>query len=68
MDTSTRISYTMAQAAAETGLSERTIRRAVKNGDIAARHFSARRILIERAELESWIGALPSQPAADSAA
>lgn len=54
-----KVAYTVAEAAEATGVSERTIARAIKSGDLAARRprvggKPVAKDLISRAELERW--------------
>lgn len=57
-----RISYSVAEAAEATGLSEDSIRQAIASGDLVA-HYAGRRSskpLIRAVELDSWVAALPT--------
>jgi excisionase family DNA binding protein len=56
-----RVSYTIPQAAEATGLSDRTIRRAIASGDLIA-HFPTRKAVIRGADLDAWIEASPTSP------
>lgn len=56
----TPVSYDIPGAAMATGLSETTLRDAVRRGDLAA-HYSGTKPVIEREELRAFILALPSE-------
>lgn len=55
-----KISYTIAEAAESVGLSERSLRDAIKDSKIAVRYFNTKAI-IRREDLESYIDQLPSE-------
>ncbi len=57
---SAQIGYTVAQAAAQVGLSERTIRDAIKDNYLAARYYNTK-ALIKHQDLEDWFDKLPSE-------
>lgn len=56
----TPVSYDIPGAALATGLSETTLRDAVRRGDLAA-HYSGTKPVIEREELRAFIQALPAE-------
>lgn len=56
-----KIAYTYEQAADQVGYSERTIRQAVKDGNLIAR-FANSKGVIEHEELLAWVKALPTEP------
>ena len=56
----TPVSYDIPGAALATGLSERTLRDYIRNGDLAA-HYSGTKPVIDRDELRDFIRALPSE-------
>src|SRR5690606_4000880 len=56
----TPVSYDIPGAALATGLSERTLRDYIRNGDLAV-HYSGTKPVIEREELQAFIRALPSE-------
>ena len=56
------VSYSVAGAAAATGLAPRTIRRLIADGDLPARYYgkgATRTALIPAASLAAWFQALP---------
>lgn len=55
-----QIGYTVAQAAAQVGLSERTIRDAIKDNYLPARYLGTK-ALVKHQELEDWFDKLPSE-------
>lgn len=57
---SAKISYTVAEAAEQVGLSERVIRDAIKDSHLAARFFNTK-ALIRHEDLSEWIDRLPSE-------
>jgi hypothetical protein len=54
------VSFDIPGAALATGLSERTLRDYIRNGDLAV-HYSGTKPVIEREELQAFIRALPSE-------
>lgn len=62
---SDKIAYTVAEAAEQVSVSDKTIRRAIADGDLAVRYAGAKRRvqLIARDELLGWFNALPSERA-----
>lgn len=58
----TAVSYELAGAAAATGLSDRTIRKAIKDGDLTA-HYLGTKPVITVADLADWIESLPTEVA-----
>ena len=55
------LAYTIQEAAASCGVSEKTIRRAMANGDLIAKYPTSRPV-IPADELRDWIDRAPSQP------
>ncbi|QDG65811.1 helix-turn-helix domain-containing protein [Pseudarthrobacter sp. NIBRBAC000502772] len=55
-----QISYTVAEAAKAVGLSERSVRDAIKDSYLTARFFNTK-ALIRHEDLEAWIDKLPSE-------
>lgn len=55
------LAYSIPDAAQAVGLSERSIRDAIRRGDLAPRFYGAKP-LITAAELDAWLNALPSAP------
>lgn len=56
---STPIAYALTDAAAAVGLSERTVRDAIRRGDLAVR-YAGRKVLIRADDLDAWVDAMPS--------
>ncbi|WP_372595450.1 helix-turn-helix domain-containing protein [Actinotalea sp.] len=56
----TPLAYTIPDAAQAVGLSERSIRDAIRRGDLAPRYFGSKP-LIPAAELDAWLHSLPSE-------
>lgn len=56
------ISYTQSDAGAAVGVSERTIMRAVKAGELPV-HYVGRRPLILATDLRAWIESAPAERA-----
>lgn len=54
------LAYTIADAAQTVGLSEWSIRAAIRNGDLAPRYYGSKP-LIPAVELEAWLHSLPSE-------
>lgn len=55
-----RLAYTLSEAAEATGLSEKTLTRAIKAGELnAGRTSEAGRYTITRAALTAWLTATP---------
>lgn len=59
MSTVEPLSYDLTTAAAAVGLSDRTLRDAIADGSLTA-HYSGRKPLVLRADLEDWIRSLPT--------
>lgn len=57
--TTDRLSYTIPEAAATVGVSERTIRNEIRANRIATRYVGTKPV-IPAGELEAWLEALPS--------
>lgn len=55
-----KIAYSIYEAAEATGVSDKTIRRAIHAGDLAA-HYPTSRAVILKEELEAWIRSSPSR-------
>lgn len=57
----TRISYTVAEAAQATGISEATIRTAIADGSLVANYVGAKALkpVLRAVELDAWIASLP---------
>lgn len=58
-DTKARVSYTVRDAAAATGYSESTIRRAIDAGDLVV-HYPADRPVILADDLHAWVADAPT--------
>lgn len=56
------VSYNMAGAVAATGVGETTLTAAIRDGDLIA-HYVGRKIVIRAADLDEWIGSLPTERA-----
>jgi excisionase family DNA binding protein len=56
-----QISYTVAQAAEQVGLSERTLKEAIKDSRLAARYMNTKAI-IRHEDLAEYIDRLPAEP------
>jgi hypothetical protein len=58
-----KVSYTLAEAVAATGISEPTIRAAVANGDLIANYVGekATKPVFRAVELDAWIASLPTE-------
>lgn len=54
-----QIGYTIAQAALQVGLSERSIRDAIKDSHLPARFFKTK-ALVDHDDLKEWFKKLPS--------
>ena len=54
------LSYTVADAASVTGLSQTFIRRAIWAGELKAKHANTR-VIVRRADLEAWLDGLPDE-------
>lgn len=55
-----QIGYTVPQAAAQVGLSERTIRDAIKDNYLPVRYLGIK-ALVKHQDLEDWFDKLPSE-------
>lgn len=60
---STPVAYSIKDAAAAAGISERTIRQAIKDGDLVANYPTSHAVIL-RDELEAWIRSTPTERAA----
>ncbi|MBF6672466.1 helix-turn-helix domain-containing protein [Glutamicibacter sp. FBE19] len=56
-----KIAYNLEEAAEQVGYSVRTIRYAIKNGDLIAGYANSKPIISHKA-LEEWVDNLPSEP------
>ena len=54
------LAYTIADAAAAVGVSDRVIRRAIDKGDLTVRYPTSRPIILAD-ELRDWLATLPSK-------
>lgn len=61
MDATKKLSYTYDEAAAAVGVSSRTIRQLVADGDLTAKYIG-RKPVIKATELSDWLDTLPSEP------
>lgn len=57
---SQKIAYTIAEAAELVGYSERTLKQAISDGNLAARYANSKGV-IRHEDLESWIDRLPAE-------
>lgn len=57
-----RVSYPIRDAAAATGYSESTIRRAIASGDLVV-HYPADRPVILAEDLRAWVASAPTERA-----
>lgn len=55
-----KIAYTIAEAAELVGYSERTLKQAIYDGNLAARYANSKGV-IRHADLEAWIDRLPAE-------
>lgn len=55
---STKLAFTFEEAAAATGYSVDTVRRAVRNNELTARYANTKPVILTT-ELEAWLEALP---------
>ena len=54
------IAYPLAEAAAQVGLSDRTLRDAIADGSLTA-HYAGTKPLVSPADLRSWFESLPTE-------
>ena len=54
-----KLSFSIEEAATATGYSTDTIRRAIRNNDLAVKYANSKPVILA-SELESWLNALPS--------
>lgn len=54
------LAYTIADAAAAVGVSDRVIRRAIDKGDLTVRYPTSRPVILAD-ELREWLATLPSK-------
>ena len=55
-----KLSFSIEEAATATGYSTDTIRRAIRNNDLAVKYANSKPVVLA-SELESWLNALPSE-------
>lgn len=56
-----KLSFSIEEAAAATGYSTDSIRKAIRNNDLAVKYANSKPVVLA-SELESWLNALPSEP------
>ena len=56
-----KLAYSFEEAAAATGYSVDTVRRAVRNRELTARYGNSKPVILA-GELSEWLEALPSEP------
>jgi len=56
----TRLAYSIEEAAEATGYSTDTIRRAIRNNDMTARYANTKPVILV-SELEEWLTSLPTE-------
>lgn len=56
-----KIAFTIEEAAAALGYSTDTVRRAIRNNDLAVKYYNTKPIILA-SELQAWAEALPSEP------
>ena len=56
-----KISYSIEEAAAATGYSTDTIRRAIRNSDLTARYANSKPVVLAT-ELTEWLESQPTEP------
>jgi len=61
MNPEDRKAYTIADAAAAYGVSQDTLRRAIRRNDLAVKYPTSKPVIAAE-ELASWFAALPSEP------
>lgn len=54
-----KLAYSIEEAAAATGYSTDSIRKAIRNNDLAVKYANSKPVVLA-SELESWLNALPS--------
>lgn len=64
---SQKVNYTVAEAAAEVGITEKAARQSIHRGQFPYRRWG-RKIIVPRAELEKFLQALPGISAEEAAA
>lgn len=55
-----KLAYSIEEAAAATGYSTDTIRRALRNSDMTARYANSKPVILT-AELQEWLKSLPTE-------
>lgn len=56
-----KLAYSIDEAAEASGYSSDTIRRAIRNSDLAVKYANTKPVVLA-SELEAWLTALPSEP------
>jgi len=56
-----KIAFTIEEAAEAVGYSTDTVRRAIRNSDLAVKYYNTKPIILA-SELQAWAEALPSEP------
>lgn len=56
-----KLAFSIEEAAAATGYSTDSIRKAIRNNDLAVKYANSKPVVLA-SELESWLNALPSEP------
>lgn len=55
-----KLAYSIEEAAAATGYSTDSIRKAIRNNDLAVKYANSKPVVLA-SELEAWLNALPSE-------
>jgi excisionase family DNA binding protein len=61
VSTTEALAYKIPEAAKVAGVSQDTIRRAIRKGDLAAKYPTSHAVIM-RDELEAWLRSTPSEP------
>jgi len=56
-----KIAFTIEEAAEAVGYSTDTVRKAIRNSDLAVKYYNTKPIILA-SELQAWAEALPSDP------
>ena len=56
-----KIAFTIEEAAEAVGYSTDTVRKAIRNSDLAVKYYNTKPIILA-SELQAWAEALPSEP------
>ena len=56
-----KLAYSIEEAAEATSYSTDTIRKAIRNNDLAVKYYNTKPIILA-SELQAWAEALPSEP------